>query len=333
LRLGVTGGLMQNDSQCLRVVAVHDRADQIKSFVLRHADGARLPGYAPGAHVRLRLPLAAGAVWRAYSLVRPASGEGADSYEICVRHEPAGAGGSAYMHQMVAPGSLLEVSTPMNAFALQQDASAHRLVAGGIGITPLLCMAMALAARGSDVSLCYFARSRQAMAYLDELQALPGLRLKVHATADPDEVRAALANALAHPGADERMYVCGPAGLMTAATEVAAVHGWAPGRVHQEAFSAATVESSPFSVRLLRTGLHFEVGPRESLLDALIGRLGERVAHDCRVGVCGACLVPVAAGPIDHRDSFLTNEDRTEGTLMCACVSRAPAGALLELDL
>lgn len=319
----------------LQIAEITRRTADIRSFVLKPPQGGMLPGFSAGAHVNVGVCLPDGsAAQRSYSLVnRPGAGA-VDHYEIGVLRQAGGRGGSVHMHDAVAPGAHIDVSEPVNGFALADDAAQHTLIAGGIGITPILCMARVLSERGTSVDLHYFGRSPDGMAYLDELRALPGLALhEVHA-ADATAARAALAQVIGTPDPQRHLYVCGPGGMIQSVIDLGAQAGWDERQVHYELFGSQVVgrNNRPFEVHLLRAGKRIAVPADVSLLDALLAH-GIDAPHDCRTGVCGTCLTPVGKGSIDHRDSFLTDDDRRQGGLMCVCVSRSADGGEIELDI
>ncbi|WP_179106839.1 PDR/VanB family oxidoreductase [Variovorax sp. KK3] len=303
-------------------------------YVLRPAGGGVLPSFEPGAHVVLHLPLGDGAVVaRSYSLLNaPEPGRAVPSYDIGVLLHPRSRGGSSHLHAHVRAGSIVECEPPRNAFALVPHAGAHVLVAGGIGITPLLCMAERLAREHADAVLHYFCHDAEQAAFLADLEALPGVAVHTHFGLSRDDIERRLAGiAMRTPGISN-FYVCGPAGFIDAMRRHAADAGHAPSYVHFERFeAAATEDAGAFEVRLDVSGLTLRVPPHQSLLDALLAA-GAAVRADCRAGNCGACLVTVQQGEIDHRDDFLLDEDRAEGRLMCACVSRSKS-PLLVLQL
>jgi ferredoxin-NADP reductase len=315
----------------LRVSAIRPLTADIRAFELIDPAGGELPAFAPGAHLKVRvMPDSGVKAARAYSLVGAPQARG--RYEIAVLHQRGGQGGSAWMHQAVQVGDLLDIDGPHNAFALAPQAQRSVLLAGGIGITPLLCMARDLVGRGQAVALHYFGRSADAMAYLDDLRALPGLDLQAWVGLDVDASVATMQRCIGAAGPGDHLYVCGPAAMLDAALGIAARQGWPAGQVHHERFGVAAggAADAAFTVDLRQRGLRIEVARDQSLLDALLAH-GVDVAHDCRAGVCGSCLVPVAAGHILHRDSVLSADDRAGGDLMCACVSRA--AGVLALDL
>ena len=312
----------------LVVETVMQRTPAIRSFVLRHAQGGALPPFAPGAHLGVQVVQPNGrAGQRAYSLAAP-HGEG-DRYEIAVQCEPQGSGGSAWMHGLTQ-GALLAAHPPRNDFALHRGCLPPLLVAGGIGITPLLCMARSLAAEGQPFDFHYATRSEEATAYLHEVRSLGGT--VVHDGGDPSrglDLRAVLA----HPQPGRHLHVCGPRGMVQAAVDTARTLGWSHDHVHFELFAGALEQAgdAPFEVRTLRSGKTLTVPPGRSLLDVLIAA-GLDPLYDCRQGDCGVCAVDVVEGVPDHRDHNLSAREKAEGRTMCTCVSRAKT-AHLVLDI
>lgn len=315
----------------LRVQAIRALTADIRAFELVDPAGNLLPAFDAGAHLKVRVMPGSGVkTTRSYSLV--GTTQDRLRYEIAVLHLRGGQGGSAWMHEAVQVGDLLEIDGPSNAFPLAPQADRSVLLAGGIGITPLLCMARELAGAGRPVELHYFGRSPDAMAYRAELQALHGLVLHEYTGLDAAASAAAIQRCVGQAGPADHLYVCGPAAMLDAALDIAARQGWPSAQVHHERFgaSAGGAGDEAFTVELRQTGMRVEVGRQQTLLDALLAQ-GVDVAHDCRAGICGSCLIPVAGGQILHRDTFLSDADRAGGDLMCACVSRATG--LLALDL
>jgi ferredoxin-NADP reductase len=309
----------------------------IREFRLVSADGAQLPGYEPGAHVRVQVALPDGSIdWRHYSLIATDGRAGAtaapEAYRIAVRREDDGRGGSRFMHTQVQIGALLQIEAPKNDFPLDAPGGATVLVAGGIGITPLIAMAARRTAEGAPVRLHYAGRSRELMAFLPELGALLGERLAVHADAEagrPLDV----AELLAGCGADDHLYICGPKVMLDAVLVETQARGWTPSRVHFELFTEPVAEPGdrPFEVELAQSGQRFTVAADQSLLDCLIEN-GCDPMFDCKRGECGVCAVAVIDGEIDHRDYVLSAREKAEGNVMQICISRA-RGARLVLDL
>ncbi|MFD7291760.1 PDR/VanB family oxidoreductase [Streptomyces sp. NPDC059897] len=300
----------------LLVRAVERVADGVVALTLARPDGAPLAPWTPGAH--LDLHLAPGLV-RQYSLCSDPADLG--HYRVAVLRVPEGRGGSAHVHDELRPGDLLTVSRPRNNFELA-DAGRHVLVAGGIGITPLLPMARRLAARGAPWRLLYGGRSRATMAFLDELPEGSVTLAPEDETGRPD-----LAGFLAE-WPDATVHACGPPGLLDA---VRAAH---PGPVRTERFTPAPQVSSTggeFTVRLERSGIDVDVPAGRSVLDAVRGA-GVAVDSSCEMGLCGSCETKVLAGDPDHRDDLLTDEEKHTATTMMLCVSRC-LGSRLVLDL
>ncbi|MCU4120818.1 PDR/VanB family oxidoreductase [Variovorax sp. N23] len=309
----------------------------IRQFRLVAADGAPLPGFEPGAHVRVQVTLPDGRTdWRHYSLIdtdgRPDTTAAPAAYCIAVRREADGRGGSRFMHEQVQPGALLQIEAPKNDFPLDAPGGATVLVAGGIGVTPLIAMAARRVAEGAPVRMHYAGRSRALMAYLPELDELLGERLSVHADDEagrPFDV-AALLDAC---DAEDHLYLCGPKVMLDAVLAATQARGWPTGRVHFELFTEPVVEEGdrPFEVELAQSGQRFTVAADQSLLDCLIEN-GCDPMFDCKRGECGVCAVPVIDGEIDHRDYVLSAREKAEGNVMQICISRAK-GARLVLDL
>jgi dimethylamine monooxygenase subunit B len=310
------------DGLLLEVAAVGDAAPGVRTVALRRPDGGLLQGYAPGSH----LVLECGDRRNAYSLT--GDGMPAEEYRISVLLCPDGAGGSAFVHRL-RPGDLVATSRPRSAFAPVSTARHHLLVAGGIGITPMLSHARAAVRWGRSFRLLYGHRAG-AGAHLAELAGLCGDRLEAH-DSTPGMLDA-VAAALAAQPVGTHVYVCGPAPLITFVEETAAALGWPPQRVHAERFSAADLDpGEPFTARLSRSGTSVPVPAGVSLLSALEGA-GVAVPNMCRQGVCGECRLPVRAGRPLHRDLFLSAPERAAGDAVMACVSRC-ADDELELDL
>jgi ferredoxin-NADP reductase len=304
----------------LAVAQVLQLTPAIRSFVLRNAEGGALPPFAPGAHLGVQVVQPGGSAGlRAYSLARPHTA-GDDAYEIAVQCEPQGAGGSAWMHAL-APGDALTAHAPRNDFALREGDAAPLLIAGGIGITPLLCMARALAAQGKPFDFFYATRSEASTAYLHEARALGAT--VVHDGGDSSrglDLRAVLA----HPQPGRHVHLCGPRGMVQAAVDTARAQDWPDDHVHFELFAGAIAQAgdTPFEVRTLRSGKTLTVPPGQSLLDVLIAA-GLDPMYDCRQGDCGVCAVDVVEGVPDHRDHNLSPREKAGGKTLCTCVSRA----------
>ncbi|WP_454830008.1 PDR/VanB family oxidoreductase [Paraburkholderia xenovorans] len=320
----------------LRVAAVDTLTPLIRSFTLEAADGVPLPGYEPGAHIQVEIPSStAGAPqWRSYSLINldPSvdTRAGVPAYRLGIRREDEGRGGSRHMHSLEV-GQTLNVRTPANHFPLAAAAPVL-LIAGGIGITPIASMAAGLAAQQRDFELHFSGRTRDSLPFVDELRALAGKRLVLWSDDDPS-ARLSVDTLLENAQVNQPIYVCGPTGMVDAVLAAARKRGWHECDLHYELFTEAAPKEgdAAFEVELKSSGTRLTVPADRSLLDTLIEN-GADVMYDCRAGYCGLCSTRVCSGEIDHRDTYLSDTDRTSGNVMQVCVSRCQSGRLV-LDL
>jgi ferredoxin-NADP reductase len=306
----------------LEVVGIRDQTPLVRSFTFRDPERGQLPGFVPGSHIVVRC----GAKANAYSLT--GSGLHPTAYTISVRRADDGAGGSAAMHR-ISVGDTVTVSRPRSAFPPVSNATHHLLIAGGIGITPMLSHARAANEWGRPSSLIYSYRHGEG-AHLEEVRAAFATGL----TECPDRegFGRVLQNALVTQLLGTHLYVCGPAEFMKTVLTQAELAGWPADRLHSEPFGAADqAPGQPFRVRLARSGKRLSVPAGQSLLEALEGS-GTAVPNMCRKGVCGECAVPVLRGRVEHRDLFLTDEEKAANNTAMCCVSRSQDQEL-ELDL
>ena len=292
---------------------------------------APLPAWEPGAHIDVYVP---DGTTRQYSLC----GDPTDltSWQFAVLREPEGRGGSAYIHDTLRVGDRLLVTRPKNSFALE-DAPFHALVAGGVGITPILAMAEHLARAGRPFHLTYGGRALDAMAFRQRLAALGD---RVSLVAEDVDGRPDLEAVVRDLPADGLVYVCGPVGLLRAVEAAAvAVHGPDQDVVRFELFSRAGVEpletagldADNYELVLAQSGHTLRLAPEANILDVVLA-LGVDVENDCRDGICGSCITAVRSGTADHRDLVLTKKEKAAMDRMLICVSR-PTCARLELEL
>jgi dimethylamine monooxygenase subunit B len=312
----VEGGLQ------LEVTNISPQTESIVSITLADPSGARLPSYVPGSHLVVQY----GSGVNAYSLT--GSGNGPTEYTISVLRVEDGAGGSVAMHQL-GVGDRVYVSRPRSAFAPASTATHHLLIAAGIGITPVLSHARAAADRGTTSSLIYVYRPG-AGAHVEEARDLLGAALTE--CSDRNSFQKVLAEQLMTQSLGTHLYVCGPAAFMDAVLDQARELGWPPARLHSEAFGAAELDDGePFTVNLVRSGLKLDVPSGVSLLETL-EKAGKTIPNMCRKGICGECVLPVLRGTPQHRDLYLTDQEKAENTTMMCCVSRSEDPEL-ELDL
>lgn len=312
------------------VASIRDEADGVRSFSLARADRRLLPSFAPGAHIDVHIDQG---LVRQYSLC----GDPHDrsKYLIAVKRSIGSRGGSVAMHERVAVGDVLSISAPRNHFPLRPRARRQLLLAGGIGITPLLSMVHHLLRRGDRFELHYFAGSQAEAPFVAWLLRAELLgKVHFHWGLSPSGVARRLAGLLDPYVAGDQLYVCGPGPFM-AAVQAAAQPAWPQQAVHVEHFaadpSAFAGERRPFAVRLARSGTRFDVPADKSILEVLRAE-GSAVPYACEQGVCGTCLTAVIEGTPDHRDSFLSPGERQAGKKIMLCVSRAKTPELV-LDL
>ena len=298
---------------------------QICQFELRHADGDKLPPFEAGAHIVVETP---SGIARSYSLVNHEAE--ADRYVIAVKRENGGRGGSVSMHADTAPGDILRISPPTNSFGFM-EAPKYLLVAGGIGITPIMSMFRRLLTSGhKDFRLVYCTRSAESTPYLDELTA-PAARnlVTIHHTSTRNGSRFDFWPMLKKPDG-RHVYYCGPTSMMDA-LYARTIH-WPRSAIHFEDFagiSATGVNSKPFQVRRLATDDVFEIPADRSVVDVL-RNAGLKPKSSCESGTCGTCRVRLISGEPDHRDLVLTAEERE--SFFMPCVSRALSGEI-TLDI
>jgi dimethylamine monooxygenase subunit B len=305
------------------VLIAADTAQDVRHLRLAPAGGEPLWSYQPGSHVVID----AGGATNAYSL----TGEYQDpaAYELSVLRLAEGSGGSRWVHDELAIGDRVWVSPPRSTFPPITNARHHVLIAGGIGVTPILSHVRAAVRLGRSFEVLYAHRPGRG-AHVGELTELAGDRLRV--ITDQPAVAPAVAAALADQPLGAMVYVCGPNAMMDMVLATAAGLGWPPDRLHTEAFSIGDLApGEPFVARLRSTGREIAVASGVSLLEALEAD-GVEVSSLCRQGVCGECRVGVTAGVPLHRDLFLTEEEHAAGDCVMCCVSRA-RGDLLELAL
>ncbi|WP_439644608.1 PDR/VanB family oxidoreductase [Gordonia soli] len=303
----------------MRVVGVRDLCPDVREVTFARADGVDLPSFAAGSHLAV--------AWRdgernSYSLTGPMI-EPRD-YTISVRRDRSGRGGSAWIHRL-AVGDLVVTSTPRSAFAPVAAARHSVLVAGGIGVTPILSHVRDAVLWNRSFEVLYAHRPGFGP-HADDLRELAGHRVTiVHSGRD---LLAELASRLADAPLGAHLFTCGPVGMIEAVAAAARDAGWPGKRVHSEPFaSAAPLGGTSFAAR----GAVVPVGEQTTLLEALLAR-GVAVPNLCRQGVCGECKLTVRGGRIDHRDAYLTDDERAAGDVMMPCVSRA-VGDQVELEL
>ena len=302
-----------------RVASVETIAGDVR--MIEFAVEGSLPRFEPGSHTNIRVCIGEGWTTRTYTCLPAQPGY----LRVAVKRHLHSRGGLNFMWSLV-PGATAELTVPENRFELSWRGAPCLLLAGGIGITPIYGMALALLARGTPFRMVYGGRTRAGMAFADELGRALGERLEIFAANEGRRVDVAAEIAALDP--DAALYVCGPIGMLNAVRSAWAEAGRPIGRLRYEVFGdSGEFAEAPFRVEVPGRHVTIEVRPDQTLLQALLGA-GVDMIYDCERGECGLCAVEVLEhdGAIDHRDVFLSEEEKHAGRRMCACVSRLAGG-------
>ncbi len=301
----------------------------IVSLRLRHPSGAMLPGAEPGAHISIAVP---GDAWRHYSLIDfDGSLAAPREWRIAVRLEDPSRGGSRFVHERLHQGETVRVLPPENDFPLDPDAGDPVLIAGGIGITPITGIAGALSRAGKSFALHYSGRSAGLLAFVPELRALCGERLSLYADDEPARTFS-VPKLVAGLRRGRPIYVCGPRGMIEAVIAEATARGWDRAAVRFELFTeaAGSAADAAFELVLAQSGRTLTVPPGRSIIDVM-EEAGLDPMYSCQRGECGVCTTDVLEGEVDHRDLYLSDQEKASGKMMQICVSRA-RGKRLVID-
>ena len=320
---------MSADLLNVRVERRISEAEDICSYELVSADGSPLPAFSAGSHIDVHV---GPDLVRQYSLCNPP--HETHRYLIGVLRDPASRGGSQGMHEKIHAGAALTISAPKNHFPLV-EAKRSLLLAGGIGVTPVLAMAEALSAQGAAFEMHYCARSPERTAFRERVAASPfAAHVHFHYDSGAPEQKLDLAALLAGLDRETHIYFCGPAGFIDYVKATAAAHKWPEAQLHLEYFGAAAVDTGgdqAFDVELSSTGARYTVPAGVTVMQVLRDA-GVFVAASCEQGVCGTCLTRVIAGVPDHRDLYLTEEEQAANDQFTPCCSRSKSPTLV-LDL
>ena len=307
----------------LIVARIEKSSSTIRTLTFTAPDGSALPGFVPGSH----LVVQAGGHSNAYSLT--SDGTHPTAYSISVLRVADGAGGSRWLHDQLQVGDTVQVLPPRSAFAPIARAAKHLLVAGGIGVTPIVSHLRAAGRWGRDVQVLYTFRPGNG-AHVDDIVSLAGPKAEIF-TARAD-FAGRLRAVLTDQPVGTHLYICGPGPLIDHVVAEAESSGWPASRIHFERFGIGALDAGdPFRVRL-GSGRIIDVPSGTSMLEALEAD-GVSVPNRCRQGVCGECRIPLTSGVPVHRDLYLTDEEKSACDAVMPCVSRAPAGAVLEVSL
>jgi vanillate O-demethylase ferredoxin subunit len=316
--------------QQVRVAAKRSMADGIAAFDLVPLDGEKLPDFEAGAHIDVHVPDGPVRQYSLYDLP-----DEPQRYRIGVLRDPQSRGGSVKLLDTVNEGDVISVSAPRNHFALERDARHSILLAGGIGITPILSMAQQLSREKRSFELHYCGRSIGRMAFVDQLrQCQFAGQVYVHVDDGPTGQQLQAHQSIGSPADGRHLYVCGPTGFMDHILETARALGWDEAHLHREYFAAAPMDHSadgPFELELNHSGTVIRVSPDQSAAQALLDA-GVNLSLSCEQGVCGTCMTRVTAGVPDHRDLYLTDAEHGRNDCFMPCCSRSRMPRLV-LDL
>lgn len=311
-----------------RITAVENVAEQIRAYTLEATDGRELPPFSAGAHIDLLLD---NDLVRQYSLCSsPAESQ---HYRVAVLHEPEGRGGSDYIHKQLKLGDELDIHAPRNHFQLDMAGENYLLLAGGIGITPIMLMALQLQQAGKPFRLHYLCRTPEQAAFRQWLEDTFGTSVEFHYSYGDAAKRLDLFGLFAAQTQATQVYTCGSESLLQAILDAAETLPLID--VSFERFSAAPVAggvvSQAFEIEIASSGEKLQVSGEQSILEVLQGA-GHQIETMCKEGLCGSCEVNLLAGEADHRDSVLNDAEKAEQSVLMVCCSRAISPSL-KLDL
>jgi tetrachlorobenzoquinone reductase len=301
----------------VRLTDIEVVARDTNVYTFQRTDGGRLPPYKPGAHIDIHL---SNGLLRQFSLLNPDPDP--QSYVVGIKRDAASRGGSRYIFDELRVGHTLKISAPRNNFPLVEDAAHVVLFAGGIGITPIWCMAQQLAAQNRSWKLYYSCRSRDDMAFLEMLEKFGPASVHLHFDEAADGKFLDLAAAIAAAPQDAHFYCCGPNPMLKAFEAAAA--GRPRHQVHVEYFTpkeeAKAEELGGFWVELARSGEEYFIPPGKKVLEVLFDA-GVDVDYSCELGICGECVTRVISGIPVHHDAVLSEEEQAsnEKVMICCC--------------
>jgi len=304
---------------------IHQLTPSIRAFELVSSSGSALPRFEAGSHIDVHLK---NGLTRQYSLSNCSSEQ--HRYVIGVLHDENSRGGSRCMHTDYREGDVLNIGQPRNLFALHPNTKTALLFAGGIGITPILAMAYRLKAQNIPFELHYFVRTHEMIAFYGNLTTHFAEHVHFHIQ-DQDATQCDMQTVLQHPHEEKHLYVCGPTGFMQFVMQSAETAGWQPEQLHQEHFVAQQSKQEndeAFTVEIAGTGRRIDVHTEQSVTQALLAH-GFDVPVSCEQGICGTCITRVVSGTPDHRDMFMTEEERALNNQFTPCCSRSKSKHLV----
>jgi len=313
-----------------RLTDVETVARDTKLYTFRRADGGALPPFKPGAHIDLHLP---NGLIRQFSLTIPDSDPNPERYVVTVKRDAQSRGGSRYIIEEMKAGDEIKISAPRNNFPLVEDDAPVVLIAGGIGITPIWCMAQELAARGRSWKLYYACQSRPDMAFVEALNKLAPQSVHLHLDDEAGGQVLDLTAIVAESPRNAHLYCCGPKAMLTAFEAAAAAANWPRGQVHVEYFTAKSEASTKggFWVELARSGEEYYIPEGKKILEVLFDA-GVDVDYSCENGICGACETRVISGIPEHHDAVLSEEEQAANDKVMICCAGCKSERLV-LDM
>jgi len=328
----------------LVVSDIEQKSDKIKLFKLMAKEGGILPAFEPGAHLPIQMELSEkNSLVRHYSII--SSSHDNRFYEIAVQQEKHGGGGSNYMHEELHIGQTVKAKSPVNAFSLSSPGKHHILIAGGIGITPILSMLRELSQKNESYELHYSVKTDNDFAFKEEIVKLAGNKAHFYFTkgvnskgnrTDKNSTQEMLPTRLdlrllfKEDKKSSHIYICGPVRMIEAVKEQADENNWQASHIHYESFGNTRLETDrAVEVKLQKSGEVIVIDAKETLLDGLLAA-NVKVPFECRRGECGMCVTEYVEGIPDHRDAYLTKEEKKQS--LCLCVSRAKSNSI-TLDL
>jgi ferredoxin-NADP reductase len=315
-----------NGTLSVRVARIETLTPEIKRFTLVDPEGKHLPAFSGGSHVVVVMQDGDKTHRNAYSLM--GSPYDSSAYQIAVRRVEDGRGGSRHLHDCVEEGALLQILQPANLFPLAKHARQHVFIAGGVGITPVYSQMEELHIKQANFELHLAVRSAEHATLGLELQARYGACVHLYVHDQGQHLN--IAQVLTNRPLGSHVYVCGPDGMINDTVDSAHALGWTESHIHYERFVEQGSTGLPFSVTLARQGVTIEVPPDQSLLEAA-EQAGYKVPYLCRGGACGYCETEVLEvdGELDHRDDWLSEEDKLSKRKFMPCVSRATCSRLV----
>ena len=310
----------------LKIEKIVQETSNVKAFVLKSTDGSPLPTFTAGAHIDVMVTLEDGSTdKRSYSLA--SDPEDTSAYTLGILREVEGKGGSAFMHDKLGEGDVVEASNPKNHFPLDDEAEENLLIAGGIGVTPILAMARTLSAKGANFNMHYAARAPEEMAFKADVEAVCGENGHLYFDGGDPANGINLKELLSNRPGGRHLFVCGPGGLIDAVRTTASDLGWPENTIHYEVFKPEELdgEDVELQVTLSESGGTYTIPADKTILDVLLDE-GVDIDYDCKMGICGLCAVKVVDGDPDHRDYVLTEDEKDDEKLFCPCISRTKSG-------